>query len=281
MASQTVRPSSSIDRPETRWRAGAELMTEPITVVREDAGAFWRVTFGGRKGNILDARLTDALAGVFARAKETAELKAVVLEGAGPHFSYGASVEEHLPGEVDRMLRRFDSLLHLVLDSAVVVLGAVRGQCLGGGLELVLLAHRIFAAPDARLGQPEIALGVFPPAASVLLPERIGRAHAEDLCLTGRSVDAGEALRMGLVDEVVDGDPAAAALAWARTHLAAKSAASLRCAVRAVRAGLRRRISAELPALERLYLDDLMRTADAVEGLEAFLARRRPEWKNR
>jgi len=256
-------------------------MPEPLTVGREDNGAFWRVTLGGRKGNILDAALTEALAGVFAEAARAPSVKAVVLDGSGGHFSYGASVEEHLPGEVARMLRRFGSLLHVVLESGVVVLGAVRGQCLGGGLELVSLAHRIFAAADARFGQPEITLGVFPPAASVLLPERIGRAHADDLCLTGRVIGADEAKAIGLVDEVVAGDPADAALAWARAHLASKSASSLRHAVRAVRAGLARRLRTDLPALERQYLDDLMRTADAVEGLEAFLAKRPPVWRDR
>ncbi len=256
-------------------------MTEPLTIGREDGGSYWRITLGGRKGNILDAALIAALARAFDEAARTPSVKAVVLEGAGGHFSYGASVEEHLPGEVDRMLRRFGSLLHVVLESGVVVLGAVRGQCLGGGLELVALAHRIFADAGAKFGQPEIALGVFPPAASVLLPERVGRSHADDLCLTGRVIGADEAKEMGLVDEVVAGDPADAALAWARAHLATKSASSLRLAVRAARAGLARRLRTDLPAIERLYLDELMRTADAVEGLDAFLAKRKPAWRDR
>ncbi|MEZ5318742.1 MAG: enoyl-CoA hydratase-related protein [Vicinamibacterales bacterium] len=256
-------------------------MAEPVVVQPLDDGAWWRVTMGGSKGNVLDAALMDALAGVFERARETPAVRAIVLEGAGAHFSYGASVTEHLPDQVARMLARFRGLVHTVLDSGVVVLAAVRGQCLGGGLELACLAHRIFATPDARLGQPEIVLGVFPPLASVLLPERIRRGHAEDLCLTGRSVTGEDARAMGLVDELIAGDPAEAALAWAREHLAAKSASSLRRAVRAVRAGLDRRLRADLPALERLYLDDLMRTHDAVEGLQAFLDRRPPAWSHR
>jgi hypothetical protein len=89
------------------------------------------------------------------------------------------------------MLARFNTLLHAVLDRAVVVLGAVRGHCLGGGLERACLCHRIFASHDASFGQPEIGLGVFAPAASILLPDRIGRARAEDLCLTGRVVASG------------------------------------------------------------------------------------------
>jgi cyclohexa-1,5-dienecarbonyl-CoA hydratase len=256
-------------------------MTEDRLVVRpEDDAAWWCVTWRGSTGHVLDAALVDALVALFQRARRSPGLKAVVLEGDGLHFSYGASVQEHLPDEAARMLTRFGSLLYALLDSGVVVIAAVRGRCLGGGLELVSAAHRIVASPDATFAQPEIALGVFPPFACVLLPERIGRARAEDLCLTGRAVDAGEAQTMGLVDEVA-ADPAGAALGWARAHLASKSASSLRCAVRAARLGLVRRLRAELPALERLYLDDLMRTGDATEGLRAFLEKRPPVWTDR
>jgi cyclohexa-1,5-dienecarbonyl-CoA hydratase len=254
--------------------------SQHVVVAPLDEGAWWRVTIGGSKGNILNAATIPALTDVFHAARDAAPLKAVVLEGAGDHFSFGASVQEHLPDQVDAMLDRFRELLFAVLDSSIVVLAAVRGQCLGGGLELVALAHRIFARPDAILGQPEISLGVFAPAASVLLPIRLARAHAEDLCLTGRSVAAPEARALGLVDEIVEGDPADAALAWARAHLAAKSAASLRLAVRAVRADLASRLRTDLPIVEALYRTELMQTADAVEGLHAFLEKRRPRWRH-
>jgi cyclohexa-1,5-dienecarbonyl-CoA hydratase len=108
----------------------------------------------------------------------------------------------------------------------------------------------------------------------------LGRGGAEDLLLSGRSIDAGEALRLGLVDEIHD-DPAAAAMAYARTHLVPKSSSSLRRAVRASRLGFARRFSDEIAQLESMYLHDLMRTGDAVEGLQAFLEKRPPSWKNR
>ncbi len=136
-------------------------MSETAAVTRIDDDAWWRVTMGGSKGNILDTALMDALFGVFDEAKRTPTLKAIVLEGAGTNFSFGASVEEHLPAQVAGMLTRFGSLMYAVLESGVVVLGAVRGQCLGGGLELLSLSHRIFATSEARFGQPEIVLGVF------------------------------------------------------------------------------------------------------------------------
>ncbi len=254
--------------------------TSPLTVERLDDGAIWRAAIGGSKGNVLDAAVTEALANLFRDAAVSPHLKAVCLEGQGAHFSFGASVAEHLPPLVGAMLAGFHGALFAMLDSSVPVLAAVRGQCLGGGLELVSLCHRVFAGRDARLGQPEIVLGVFAPIASLVLADRVGRGAANDVCLTGRAVTADEALAMRLVDQLVDGDPAEAALAWARTHLLPKSASSLRYAVRASRAGLRTRLAAELPAIERLYLDGLMSTADAIEGLTAFVERRPAVWRD-
>jgi cyclohexa-1,5-dienecarbonyl-CoA hydratase len=254
-------------------------MSDLVHVAVQANPAFWRVTFGVAKGNVIDRALMSALARVFTEARANAGVKAIVLEGAGGHFSFGASVQEHLPDQAPAMLAELRQLVLGMFDSRVIVLAAVQGQCLGGGLELASVCHRIFASADAKFGQPEIALGVFPPIASIVLPERIGRAHAEDLCLTGRIVSADEAHRMGLVDEVIAGDPAEVALAWAQTHLSAKSATSLRFAVQAARADLAARIRTELPELETLYLTELMATPDANEGLRAFLEKRRPVWR--
>lgn len=255
-------------------------MSDLVKVTMLDDGALWRVTFGHAKGNILDRAMMAALRGVFRDAPHAAPLKAICLEGAGRHFSFGASVPEHLPDQVAGMLNEIRHLVLDLLDSHVVVLAAVRGQCLGGGLELASVCHRIFASHDAMLGQPEIALGAFAPIASIVLPERIGRAHGEDLCLTGRSVTAAEALTMGLVDELTVDDPADAAIAWARTHFSSRSASSLRLAVKAVREDFSQRLRLELPSLEALYLDELMVTHDGVEGLRAFMDKRPPAWRH-
>src|SRR5579871_2053114 len=238
-----------------------------VSVARLQDGAWWRVTFGTERGNVLDATTMDALVSVFRDAAREASLKAIVLEGADDQFSFGSSIEEHLPDRVAAMLDRFHRLALAIVDSGVLTIAAVRGHCLGGGLEIAALCHRIVAASDARFGQPEIALGVFAPVASVVLAERIGRARAEDLCLTGRFVEASEALTIGLVDEIAATDPADVALAWAHNHLFARSASSLRIAVKAGRLEMRERLARELPRLEQLYFDELMQTNDAVEGL--------------
>jgi len=252
---------------------------QPVRLEACENGSLWRVFLATPKANILDREKVGALSSIFEKARRDSALKAILLEGEGPHFSFGASVQEHLPDRFTAMLSSFHGLFYRMLDASVVTTAAVRGQCLGGGLELAAFCHRIFAAPSAQLGQPEIALGVFAPAASVLLSGRMGRGGAEDLLLSGRSVGAEEALRLGLVDEVAE-DPASAALDYARKHLLPRSASSLRQAVRAARAGFNRGFRMELAEIERIYREDLMTTSDAVEGLQAFLEKRAPQWRN-
>jgi len=262
--------SAEFDHP---WSEG------PVRLEALEQGALWRVVLATPKANIVDMEKTAILRAIYERAADHRDLKAIVLEGQGPHFSFGASVEEHLPGSCESMIRGFHALFGCMLDAAVPTVAAVRGQCLGGGLELASFCHRVIAAPQASLGQPEIQLGVFAPLASVFLIERVGRGVAEDLCLSGRSLAADEALRVGLVDEIAD-DPAEAALAYVREHLLPRSASSLRLAVRAVRLGFADRFREELAQVERLYLEDLMSTADATEGLTSFVEKRKPVWSN-
>lgn len=251
----------------------------PLRIERDDGDQIWRLRLDRPKGNVIDGPMTKALTQAFVQARNTPSLKAIVLCATGPNFSFGASVAEHAPQLVAGMLGTFHELFHRLAACEVPVLAAVRGHCLGGGLEVVSFCHRVFGAPDGKLGQPEIVLGVFAPVASLLLPHRIGRAAAEDLCLTGRTIGADEALRLGLVDQLAD-DPEAAAMAYAREHLLKHSASSLRHAVRAVRGAFTAEFFARLAKLESDYLADLMSTADAVEGIEAFLQKRPPQWRN-
>ncbi|MEE9385316.1 MAG: enoyl-CoA hydratase-related protein [Nannocystaceae bacterium] len=242
-------------------------------------GALWRLRLDRPKTNILDTRLIKGLASVFWESRRAPQLKAIFIEGAGDHFSFGASIEEHRVDEVAAMLRCFRTLFEAMLEASVFTIAVVRGQCLGGGLELASFCNRMIASPSAKFGQPEIVLGVLAPVASVYLPERVGRAVAEDLCLSGRIVDAVEAHRLGLVDEVAD-DPAAAAESYFRNWLRPRSASSLRVAHRTIRAPLWERVLGQLARAEQTYLNELMKTDDANEGIAAFLEKRPPLWRN-
>jgi len=251
----------------------------PLRTAVERDGGLLRLTLARPKANIVDASMIGALAAALARHAGERAIRGVLLDAEGPHFSFGASVEEHLPATCGAMLATLHALVMAMLEFPAPILVAVRGQCLGGGLEVAMAGSLIFAAPDAQLGQPEMKLGVFAPAASVLLPYRVNAAAAEDLLLSGRSVGAAEAKEIGLVHTVAD-DPVAAALAWFDAHLAGKSAASLRFALKAARHARIDAVRAGLAAVERLYLQGLMNTRDANEGLAAFLARRPPVWEH-
>ncbi len=252
----------------------------PAKAWLEREGALLRLRLARPKANVIDGAMTAALAGALARFAGTADLRAVLLDHDGPNFSFGASVEEHLPDQCKAMLEGFHGLIARLLDCPVPVLVAARGQCLGGGLEVATAGTLLFTAPDTKLGQPEMQLGVFAPAASCLLPARIGQAAAEDLLYSGRVIDAGEARSMGLVQEIAE-DPEEAALGYFDRHLAPKSASSLRFATGAARADFAARMKERLRAVEALYLDGLMATRDASEGLEAFLEKRPARWENR
>ena len=157
----------------------------------------------------------------------------------------------------------------------------VRGRCLGGGFEIALACDVIFASDTAQLGLPEVKLGVFPPAGAALLPARVGIARATRAIVTGESRSATFWQTAGLVELVAAPEYLETAVErWFLEHLAPKSAAAIRHAAAAVRQGLLAHVRATLPRLERLYLDDLMRTADAVEGIAAFMERRPPKWKD-
>ncbi len=247
----------------------------PVADSLEPAGALVRL----RRARPNARQSVAALRAAFDAARRTPGLRAVVLEAEGPHFSFGASVEEHLADRCAGMLAALHALILEMLECPVPILVVVRGKCLGGGLEVALAGGPIFATPEAEFGQPEIRLGVFAPAASVLLPTRIGQAAAEELLFTGRSLSGGEARALGLIHQLA-WDPLAAALAYFEQHLAAKSAAALGLALRAARASLLRDVRERLVEVERLYLDQLMTTRDANEGLAAFLAKRAPVWEH-
>lgn len=246
----------------------------------EHDGQVARITLDAPKANILDGEMMALLAGAFEQMAGHPAVKLLVLEGAGDHFSFGASVEEHQAQFVGKMIPAFGKMTRALFDSRIPSIALVRGQCLGGGMELALICNWVFAAPGARFGQPEIQLGVFPPVASLLLPLLIGQMAADDLCLTGRSIGAEEARGMGLVHTVSE-NPEEALQEFITAHILPKSAAALRIAHRASRHQLHATFLAGWEEMERLYLTDLMATADANEGIAAFIEKRKPIWQHR
>lgn len=245
-------------------------------------GAVVRLVIDAPKGNTLTRLVIGRLQEELLAAQADPAVSLVTIEGAGRNFSYGASVEEHLPAEIGRTLPELHRLVLEIAASPVPVAALVRGRCLGGALEVAAAGHFVFAAPDARFALPEIRLGVFPPAGCSLLPARIGQSLCDRMVLTGEELDAETLRPSGFVTAICHGDDLLApALEWHRRWIAPSSVASLRAATVASRHGFVRELGRNLLALEHSYLHDLAPSEDAVEGIRAFLEKRDPVWRNR
>lgn len=253
----------------------------PIALERLSEGTVAHVRLQAGKGNILSRAVIVALDAAFRELGADGRVRAVALTAEGPAFSYGASVPEHVVGEVETMLPAFHALMRTLVDTGLPLGVAVRGRCLGGGFELALMGHHIVAANDALLGCPEVRLGVFPPVASAVLPLRVKQPVVDRLVVLGDTLTGAEAFGVGLVDEVAPAaEVDARVLAWAE-RFRELSGAAVRFASRAARAAFSEALGARLGRLEALYLSELMATADANEGIAAFLARRAPVWVDR
>lgn len=241
-----------------------------------------RIVLDDGKGNVLDHIMMEELQTLLNSFSSNNHLKLISFEGAGKHFSFGASVEEHTKELAVTMLRNFHQLFYTLRDLSIPTVAKISGQCLGGGLELALMCNLLFADRSAKIGQPEIVLGVFPPPASIILPEKIGLAKAEEFLLTGRSINAEDAAVLGVINHVLTDKEALHSWTeeWISIHIIPKSASSLRFAVKAARAKFNHVISNFLPQLESMYVSRLMETHDANEGIHSFLEKRKPVWNN-
>jgi len=229
--------------------------------------------------NVLSLKVFEALEATLRQAEGRRDLKAVVIRsGLDGTFSAGSDVRDHTRERAPAMLRAFHAVIRRLHTQPQPTLALVDGRCLGGGCELALVCDIVLASPRATFGQPEIDLGCFPPVAAAWLPRLAQRAAAE-MVLGGAPLTAAEAAAAGLITRVVD-DLEGAAGDWT-ARLAGKSAAALALARRAVRAGGEGPFLDALTRLEQSYVEDLLRTDDAAEGVAAFLEKRRPQWRDR
>lgn len=224
----------------------------------------------------------DVLAGVRRKLDRLAgepSLRALLLSAEGKHFSAGADVGEHLPPDYRELIPEFIQTVADLISFPLPVVAAVQGRCLGGGFELAMGADIIVAAEGASFGQPEILLGVLPPAACAILPRLCSPGLAAELVLGGDPLSAHEAQREGLVRRVVpESELEETAMDIAR-KMTRHSAATLRIGKRML-AGDPGAVREALDRAGSLYIDELMETHDAREGLHAFMEKRRPEWKH-
>jgi cyclohexa-1,5-dienecarbonyl-CoA hydratase len=237
------------------------------------------IVLGPPPANIVSAALMKETAEQIDASNADSHKKLIVIKGDGKHFSFGASVEEHTSDKIAEMLPTFHGMIWRVLSSRVPTLAAVTGLCLGGGFELALACSMIFCDRSAAFAVPEIQLGVFPPPACLLLPFKCGESASRRIILTGEKVPAEDAIRLGFVDTVVEkGQLDEALKAFVEEHVLPRSASSLRIANEAAMIAIASYYEANVERVERLYLDELMATKDANEGIQAFIEKRPPTW---
>jgi cyclohexa-1,5-dienecarbonyl-CoA hydratase len=231
------------------------------------------------KGNILDREMMSELIAAIRDQGQKPAIKALVFRGEGEHFSFGASVAEHQKEFVEHMLATFHDLFRTLITLCKPSFAVVRGQCLGGGLELAAFCHWIFASEEAKFGQPEINLAVLPPVASLIFPHLLGQSAADDLVLSGRTISAQEARQLGLVYSV-SAQPEAESNEFIVKHILPKSSVALRFAAKASRYEMYQAFLKNIESLEKMYVQELMETEDANEGIRAFMEKRKPAWKD-
>jgi len=208
-------------------------------------------------------------------------LKSIIITGAGEKaFSAGVDVQDHTRKWMTRMIESFDGMLKNVITCDKPVLAAINGLALGGGMELVLACDLAVAVETARLGQPEIKLGVFAGYANAVLPQLIARKKAMEILLMGETISAAEAQSIGLINWVVSANELAATVEELTKKLNELSAVALKWCKRSIYAGLLKDLDENVAVVDKIYLDDLMSTVDANEGIKAFSEKRRPVWQN-
>lgn len=252
-----------------------------MTLAIQRSSEICSLHLGPPPGNILGRDLCIEMAEAIRMHGADSDLKAFVVTSGGKNFSYGASVQEHVKGEVERFLPAFHDVFMALMETDVPAVAAVRGRCLGGAFELAGFCHFVVAETSAVFALPEVQLGVFPPLACAAFPAILGRAVTENLVLGGRELCAREAADHGLVTVLCgEGELDESVSEFLKESILPRSAAALRQTTRALRAPLNEDVRRLLPELESRYLIDLMATHDAEEGIRAFLEKREPAWVN-
>jgi cyclohexa-1,5-dienecarbonyl-CoA hydratase len=239
-----------------------------------------RVTLIHPPLNVIDLRMTE-MVGLLTQIEARADISVILFEGDSGNFSAGVDIKAHLPDQIHEMLTGFHAVIRAIVASRKVTIAAVRGACLGGGAELAAVCDMVYTAHDATWGFPEIKLACYPPVAAVVLATLIGQKRAAELILTGRQFSGDEAAAMGLATRSVVTEELAAVVEHTLAELRALSPVALAHAKKAIYAWDAIHFDKGLARAEKIYLEDLISTEDAREGIIAFLEKRAPKWTGR
>ena len=238
-----------------------------------------RVTLNNPPLNVIDIPMMEELRAALEQIEAQPGISTIVFAGSDRAFSSGVDIAAHTPDKVREMLALFHSVIRSVVDNRKLTIASVRRHCLGGGAELALMCDIIYASPDSVWGFPEIKLACYPPVASVALSSIVGQKLAAELILTGKTLSGDEALAAGLVNGVAD-DPEKL-VAECLQRVSQLSPMAIAVAKKALYSWDSIHFDKGLARAEQIYHDELMKTADAQEGILAFMERRRPKWTGR
>ena len=250
-------------------------MSQIETEIRPPVARIW---LANPPLNIIGIELAGEMLRALKEAEARPDISLIVLEGSGRVFSAGVDIKAHLPEQIQEMLTSFHAVIRAVVGSRKVTLAAVRGACLGGGAELASVCDLVYTARDATWGFPEIELGCYPPVATVALPALVGQKRASELILTGRRITGAEAVAIGLATKCLRAEELEALVQETAADLQKLSPMALAHAKKAIYGWDAIHFDKGLARAEKIYLEELVSTADAHEGIMAFLEKRKAKW---
>lgn len=236
-------------------------------------GRIGRIKFGDGRLNIINLELINKFRQVLKRQKS----QVLIIEGRGKIFSAGVDIKEHVPDKIEKTLSAFHSLLFDIMEYKSITISLLRGYALGGGLELAMAADFTIARKNTVIGFPEINIGAYPPFAAAYLPFIVPAKFANELIFSGRSISAGHGQKLGLINKVIQTEKDAKLFI---KPILSMSNPALILAKKAMHGSQINRVKKMVRKSERIYLKELMRCKDPIEGVSAFLEKRKPVWTN-